>query len=603
MDARGRAPDYSGHMTLSPPPGAALARRPSLSPLADLLHPQTWRTGLYLLLALPFSVLVAGLLGAGLLSGALTLPLLVGFVILPLTMLTLLGLNAAQRWLAGLLGLRLGQPVQAPVGGPLDWLRFQLRQPALWRGAAFQLVALPLAALSWAVMAVALALTLAALTGAVWPLLGLTLTLGQQGVEPSLPVQLALGVAGLGGLMMSAALINLLGHIWTALAGALLRPEDPLVQAQRAVQALGQAAGRVALGEDLDVTLQQVTEQAWTGSGACGVRLDGPQGPRAAAGQAVAAPGLLVTAPQVQGLGKASEQGEVLASLPVRVAGLPWGALHATFPAQQPPDPGALTVLSGMADHAGTALHAARLAERAAGRAEEEERARLARELHDSVAQALYGISLGAKAARATLDTRPEQTRASLDYTIGLAEGAVSEMKALLFSLRPDALAEGGLLAALEQQVHTLRTRHGLNVHTRWGEEPPLTPAAQTAAYRIALEALHNVVKHAHAQQVQVELAQVGERLHLRVQDDGHGFDQQAASGGTLGQRSMRERAAGAGGHLEVRSAPGQGTAVELWLPLAPEPATEQPTSTEKTELPGTLSPVFPIQVHQEAGQ
>ncbi|MDO4264662.1 MAG: histidine kinase, partial [Deinococcus sp.] len=384
---------------------------------------------------------------------------------------------------------------------------------------------------------------------------------------------------------------------WAALAGALLRPEDPLAQAQRAVQALGRAAGQVALGEDLEATLQRVTEQAWSGSGARGVRLDGPQGPSAMTGQPVSLPPLLVRAPQVQALplplqpqptqtspagplsaqtlpvqarypaGKAEE---VLASLPVRVAGMPWGTLHATFPATHPPDSGALTVLSGMADHAGTALHAAQLAERAAGRAEEEERARLARELHDSVAQALYGISLGAKTARATLDTHPEQARASLDYTIGLAEGGVSEMKALLFSLRPDALAEGGLLAALEQQVHALRTRHGLNVQTRWDAEPPLSPAAQTAAYRIALEALHNVVKHAHAQQVRLELTQEGDQLHLSVQDDGRGFAQQAGGSGTLGQRSMRERAAGAGGRLSVQSAPGQGTTVQLWLPLAP---------------------------------
>ncbi|GHG06099.1 histidine kinase [Deinococcus piscis] len=562
-------------MTLSSSTGALPERRPHLLSLwTDLTDRQTWRTGLYLLLSLPMSAAVTSVLVAGLLSGALSLPLLVGFIILPLTLLALLWLNAAQRGLAGLLGLHFGPPVQTPKGGPLDWIRFQVRQPALWRGAVFQLVALPLSLLSWAVMGAALGLTLGAFVGAIWPLLGLTLTLGQQVVTLSLLAQLALGIAGLGGLVMSAALVGLLGRVWAALAGALLRPEDPLTQAQRAVQALGQAAGQVALGENLHATLQRITEQAWSGSSALGVRLEGPGGSKAAAGPSGAVPESLplVTAPQVQALAGPGE-GPVLASLPVRVAGLPWGTLHATFPALQPPDSGALTLLSGMANHAGTAVHAAQLAERAAGRAEEEARARLARELHDSVAQALYGISLGAKTARATLDTHPEQARASLDYTIGLAEGGVSEMKALLFSLRPDALAEGGLLAALEQQAHVLRTRHELSVQTHWNEEPPLSPAAQTAAYRIALEALHNVVKHAHAQHVRIELAQAGRQLQMTVQDDGRGFDQRSVSGGTLGQRSMRERAAEVGGRLEVRSAPGQGTVVQLWLELESEPS------------------------------
>ncbi|WP_261664026.1 sensor histidine kinase [Deinococcus sp. Marseille-Q6407] len=560
--------------SLSPAPPAQAARR--LSPLADLLDPMTWRIGLYLLLSLPVSLLATSGLTAGILTGVVTLPLLIGFVILPLSLVALMVLNALQRWLAGLLGLRFSAPARAPQGSPLDWLRFQVRQPALWRGAAFQLLALPLALMSWGILAVALTLTLLALAGAVWPLLGLTLTLGQQVVEPTLSAQLALGVAGLGGLLLSAALVQLLGQVWAALASLLLRPDDALAQAQRAVQALGQAAGQVALGEDLGATLQQITLQAQAGSGANGVLLSGPQGAQAAAGAPVPAPAEAVDTPRVQPLGSNGEQPQqVLTSLPVRVAGRPWGALHATFPATQPPDTGALTLLSGMADHAGIALQAAQLAERAADRAEEEERARLARELHDSVAQALYGITLGAKAARATLETQPERAQASLDYTIHLAEGGVSEMKALLFSLRPDALAEGGLLAALDQQVNALRARHGLQVQTDWpAEEPLLSPAAQTAAYRIALEALHNVVKHAHAQQVNITLQQEGNQLHLTVQDDGQGFDPQAAGGGTLGQRSMRERAAGAGGRLQVSSAPGQGTTVQLWLPLAPAEAT-----------------------------
>ena len=255
---------------------------------------------------------------------------------------------------------------------------------------------------------------------------------------------------------------------------------------------------------------------------------------------------------------------ELPVTLPASVRG---GTLRAVYPPGQRPGPDELAFLLSMADHAGTALHAAQLIERASARAGEQERARLARELHDSVAQALYGISLGAKTARATLERDPAKARTSLDYTIRLAEGGVSEMKALLFSLRPDALEEGGLIAALGQHAHALEARHGLRVTAELGAEPPLSPAAQAAAYRVVQEALHNVVKHARAEQVWLAVRREAGAVVLTVRDDGRGFDPGAQGRGTLGQRSMRERAADAGGTLRVDSGPGQGTTVTLTLP------------------------------------
>ena len=140
-------------------------------------------------------------------------------------------------------------------------------------------------------------------------------------------------------------------------------------------------------------------------------------------------------------------------------------------------------------------------------------------------------------------------------------------MKALLFSLRPDALEEGGLIAALTQHARALEARHGLKVQAQLHEEPPLTPDAQAAAYRVMQEALHNVVKHARATHVRLSVRQEGRQVILTVQDDGRGFDPQAPRQGSLGQRSMRERAAGAGGTLSVQSAEGEGTSVTLTLP------------------------------------
>ncbi|MFC6592525.1 sensor histidine kinase [Deinococcus lacus] len=379
-------------------------------------------------------------------------------------------------------------------------------------------------------------------------------------------------------MLLTAGLLQLMRQLWAALAHALLRPDDALEASRRAVRALQRAAGRLALGDDLSVTLSDLLAQTLAGSQAQQVVLLGAQGqlrghqvqPRQESGGLAGLerqgwePLPTAALPLLQPV-----PGGFLAAFPVLVAGRASGQLQA-FYAAAPPGPDELSFLMGMADHAGTALHAAELIDRATTRAGEQERARLARELHDSVAQALYGISLGAKTARATLETQPDKAATSLDYTIRLAEGGVSEMKALLFSLRPDALAEGGLVAALGQLAHALEARHGLRVHADLGAEPPLTPQAQAAAYRICQEALHNVVKHARASSVQLSAHTVSAAQEFRViiRDDGVGFDPAQQAGGTLGQRSMRERAHEAGGALEVLSGPGQGAELRFWVPL-----------------------------------
>ncbi|MFD1730826.1 sensor histidine kinase [Deinococcus malanensis] len=125
------------------------------------------------------------------------------------------------------------------------------------------------------------------------------------------------------------------------------------------------------------------------------------------------------------------------------------------------------------------------------------------------------------------------------------------------------------MIAALTQHAHALEARHGLQVHAELRAEPHLTPDAQAAAYRVAQEALHNVVKHARATQVWLSVHEALGVVTVSVRDDGRGFDPSSQGRGTLGQRSMRERAAGAGGTLDVQSAPGEGTIVTLRLPAA----------------------------------
>jgi signal transduction histidine kinase len=228
-------------------------------------------------------------------------------------------------------------------------------------------------------------------------------------------------------------------------------------------------------------------------------------------------------------------------------------------------DDAALARLFG--DEAALAIETAGLRAHAAVSAAAAERNRIARELHDSVAQALYGIGLGARTARALLDRDPARLAEPLDYVVTLAEGALSEMRALLIELRPEALASEGLVAVLERHADSVRARHGLEVVTALGGEPDAPLPTKEAAYRIAQEALHNAVQHARARRVEVRLAEEEACLRVEVADDGIGFDPTSPFPGHLGLRTMRERAEELGGRVEIESAPGAGARVIALLP------------------------------------
>ena len=222
-----------------------------------------------------------------------------------------------------------------------------------------------------------------------------------------------------------------------------------------------------------------------------------------------------------------------------------------------------------VASHAAIAIENARLYEEAGERAVLEERQRLARELHDSVSQTLYGIGLGARTARTLLDRDPAAAAQPLDYVLALAGAGLAEMKALLFELRPESLEAEGLAGAIRKQAAALESRHGLTVAL------DLVPAVEDlptglkhTLYRVTQEALHNILKHAQAQHVSVSLGIAGGRARLRIKDDGVGFRTDEDFPGHLGLRSMRERVAQLGGRLEIHSVPGQGTEVRAELPV-----------------------------------
>jgi signal transduction histidine kinase len=207
----------------------------------------------------------------------------------------------------------------------------------------------------------------------------------------------------------------------------------------------------------------------------------------------------------------------------------------------------------------------ARLHERARQVAVLQERQRLARELHDSVTQALYGVSLYAEAASRALtagDTAP--VASSLREIRETIQEALGEMRLLLFELRPPLLEERGLFGALQSRLGAVESRAGLVTELRGEGAERLAPEMEQELYRLAQEALNNVLKHAHARHVAIRLEVLADRAILEVADDGVGFEPSLRNGGGFGLHGMRERAERLGGALQVESTPGQGTRVRV---------------------------------------
>ncbi|GIU97536.1 MAG: hypothetical protein KatS3mg013_1339 [Actinomycetota bacterium] len=202
--------------------------------------------------------------------------------------------------------------------------------------------------------------------------------------------------------------------------------------------------------------------------------------------------------------------------------------------------------------------------------AREEERRRIAADIHDDPIQVLSAVDM-----RLQMITQmgAEPSREELAGIEAEVRGAIERLRNLLFELQPSGLERDGLATALERYLeHTAReTGWRSQVRSSLAEEPPAD--VRVALYRIAQEAVTNARKHARAGRVTIELAQAGEGVAMRVSDDGVGFDPAAlpAEPGHLGLATLAERAELAGGWARVRSRPGSGTTVECWLPVEPE--------------------------------
>ncbi len=237
---------------------------------------------------------------------------------------------------------------------------------------------------------------------------------------------------------------------------------------------------------------------------------------------------------------------------------------------QQPKD---LVIARTYADQAAVAVELDRLYARLQQTAAAEERARLARDLHDSVSQSIYAMTLYTRAARRQLEegsvAAVEKYLSDLHTT---AREALGEMRMLIYELRPMALERYGLKGILEQRLQSVEARSGLEVSLEFEITGTLPPHLEENLYHIALEALNNTIKYAQASRVWVTIRQEtainsGEAIRLVVRDDGVGFDLAALGQGGIGLKSIRERVEMLHGRLMIDARPGEGVTLFIEVP------------------------------------
>lgn len=212
--------------------------------------------------------------------------------------------------------------------------------------------------------------------------------------------------------------------------------------------------------------------------------------------------------------------------------------------------------------------------------AQESERQRIARELHDETGQALTAIGLGLRGLTGSLrSSNTESTKQNLHQLELLTTHSLDELQRLIADLRPSHLDDLGLSSALRWYANTLQERVKLDVHVEIrGEERPVASPVKIALFRIAQEALTNVVKHAQAKNAQVFLSYAEESVHIRVTDNGRGFDMGSTGSAkrvSWGLKGMEERTSLLGGRFKVHSRPGEGTTIEVSIPYLQEEADE----------------------------
>jgi signal transduction histidine kinase len=256
--------------------------------------------------------------------------------------------------------------------------------------------------------------------------------------------------------------------------------------------------------------------------------------------------------------------------IPIRVAGEVFGTFSADYLQPHRFTEQEKRLLSAFAQRAGLAIEKARLFEREEQIAIMQERNRLARDLHDSVSQSLYGLSLYAEVASQLLKSGDvERIDQNLRELKAMALNALGEMRLLIYELRPSAFEEEGLVAAIQTRLDAVEGRVGLVTNFVVKGEVSLPLQVEEGLYRITQEALNNVLKHAQAKSVAITLSQDKNMVHLEVADDGVGFDAvKACEAGCMGLHSMKERAQEMDAEFEIISQLGSGARVIVRRPV-----------------------------------
>jgi signal transduction histidine kinase len=203
--------------------------------------------------------------------------------------------------------------------------------------------------------------------------------------------------------------------------------------------------------------------------------------------------------------------------------------------------------------------------------AADRERDRLARDLHDAVTQSIYSASLIAEALPAVWERSSDEGLKNLERLRILVRGALSEMRTLLFELRPSTLQHADLYMLVEHLANALAGQTQIPVDVRMQEEARLPVEVKITLYRVAQEAFSNIAKHARASRVSISLGTDHEQVVMRIEDDGCGFDQSAVPSGHMGIQIIRERLDQIGAALLIDSAVGRGTTVTVVWPR-PDP-------------------------------
>jgi PAS domain S-box-containing protein len=228
-----------------------------------------------------------------------------------------------------------------------------------------------------------------------------------------------------------------------------------------------------------------------------------------------------------------------------------------------------MTLLAAIGDQLGVAMDSSRLRQRAADAAVFEERQRLARDLHDSVTQSLYSMSLLAEGYRRQVPQgSKKEIQTWLEDLESVSLQALKEMRLLLYELKPATFREDGLMDALNRRLQSVESRSGMKVNFSVEPRTQIPVIYQEDLYRIAQEALNNIIKHSGADTVLIRLENLAGNILLEIQDNGKGFQPSAAfNAGGLGLAGMRERARSLGGSLEIQSTVESGTKVSVLIP------------------------------------